>query len=384
MAPADSDLWPLTPERRVKLERLGELLRRHGAERFIGRPLVRADAHDFPEPWRPTLAKLRTLVMRTFWHAYTSAELAFEDARTRNAPLTRTRFTLIAARPGHVTYRLESIGKDDVAGVVAIEVGRAFLALAASDPFREGTSELPSVTDSSLATVLLGLGVLAANAHGAHAAKSPGIAGAGATRAVVVGPIDVGQAGHLLAEDVAMLLAVQDLVRAEPQPAALATLRGPAASYFEVWRDALAPHRDDLRTELGLADLEPQTLTRPDVPPVPDTEDPEPSNRGKRTFRIPSRGGAAHVLAGMALGGAGLLLGVLPGILAIGAGSAIGAAFGGRFWICSSCRTKMKTEVPVCPGCGGTIAGEIAHLDLRLDKEEELDEADRAARRAKP
>lgn len=382
MEPGESDLWPLTPERRVKLERFGELVRRHGAERLIGRPLVRADEHDFPEPWRPTLGKLRALVMRMFWHAYASPEIAIEDDRTRGTPMTHTRFSLVAARPGHVTYRLAEIGKDDVAGRVAIEVGRAFLVLAASDPFREGTSELPSTTDSSLAAVLLGLGVLAANAHGARPAKSRVIAGAGGAGGMA-GPIDADQAGHLLAEDVAMLLAVQDLVRAEPQPAALATLRGPAASYFEVWRAALAPHRDELRAELGVDGLEPQTLTRADAPPVPTTDDPEPSNRGKRTFRIPSRGGTAHVLLGMLVGGAGLAFGVLPGILAIGAGSALGAAYGGRFWICSGCSAKMKTEVAVCPGCGGTIAGEIAHPDLRLEREEELDAADRAARRAK-
>ena len=362
------ELWPLPPERAVKLERLGELARRLGTERFLALPLVRADERDYPDPWEPTLARLRGLVLRTSWLAYTSFEVAIDDQRAHHARATHTRFTLVAAAPGRAEFRLAAIGKDDVAGAVALEVSHAVLALDGGDPFREGGAELPSVTDGSLASVVLGLGVLVANWFATRPRP---------TRTVVAGsPPDItaDTRAELLAEDVAMLLAVQDLVRETPQPDALATLRGPAASHFEVWRAALAPHRDELRATLGLAEVEPRTLERPPAPAVSTVEDREPDNRGKRTFRIPSRGGPLQIFAGMVVGAAGLALGVLPGILLIGAGSAVGAMVGGRFWICSSCATKMRTVVPVCPGCGGTIAGELANLNLRLEREEELDE----------
>ncbi len=62
-------------------------------------------------------------------------------------------------------------------------------------------------------------------------------------------------------------------------------------------------------------------------------------------------------------------------LIALGGG--VGWVWGRRrkYWHCADpeCNRLMKAEVRQCPGCGGTIAAEIASARLRLAKEEELD-----------
>lgn len=38
-----------------------------------------------------------------------------------------------------------------------------------------------------------------------------------------------------------------------------------------------------------------------------------------------------------------------------------------------TCRAFMSGEVPVCPGCGGSIVETIAHAKLRIDRLEQLE-----------
>jgi hypothetical protein len=78
----------------------------------------------------------------------------------------RTQLELLRADEGRVELVVSSIGNDDVAGIVAHEIGRAYIARLASGghPFRTMEDGLPGAADGSLATIALGLGVVAANA----------------------------------------------------------------------------------------------------------------------------------------------------------------------------------------------------------------------------
>jgi hypothetical protein len=74
----------------------------------------------------------------------------------------------------------------------------------------------------------------------------------------------------------------------------------------------------------------------------------------------------------------GLHMGVALGAMAIGFG--IGRAVGGtrRVYLCATCEAFMTATAAVCPECGGTVAGEIAHRRDRLDAEERLEAGERS------
>jgi len=228
--------WPLSDDERFGLERLGELLAQHGAARFLVAPLVRADRHDFPDPWTPTLDHLRALLGRMFWLVQMECELEVELSEAFRLE-RETWLELVEASPGHARFVVGSLGLDDVPGAASHEVGRAILAMSAMDPFRQ-VPELPSTTDGSNGAVLAGLGVLAANV------------------ACYVEKGQVVQRGGLSNDAFGLLLAAQDRVRDIPQPEALATLRDSARDAYREWRDILEPHRDELRALMHLDSLE--------------------------------------------------------------------------------------------------------------------------------
>lgn len=46
---------------------------------------------------------------------------------------------------------------------------------------------------------------------------------------------------------------------------------------------------------------------------------------------------------------------------------------------CATCKSSLEATDSVCPGCGGTIAGDIAHRRDWLDAEERLEAEERRA-----
>lgn len=123
-----------------------------------------------------------------------------------------------------------------------------------------GTGDVPSPRLGSIATLCLGLGVVAANA--AHYDRSAGeVRGQNGYHEHAIVRI-----GGLSVDDLAFLLAVQATVRDDMLPA-LDTLRPTQAECVAAWREVLDDHEVELKRLLGIADdgaFEP--LTRPDEP----------------------------------------------------------------------------------------------------------------------
>ena len=367
--------WPLDAHKRSLLAQLARLIAQHGAARFVEARLVRADLRDFPDPWKRTLPAVRTLLDRLFWHAYLDAEVVIEDARgprvAEHVQLLDSDIDLIEAAHGRVVFQVTEIGNDDVAGLLAHQVGLAFAKQAPESPFREARVE-PTAADGTLAAVFLGLGVLAANSaiYRRHASQLVG--------REVRSEHKIAMAGGLELDDVAFLLAVQDVVREEPQEDALATLSAAAAERFEDWAVALESHHRELSAELGLDDAPSLPLSRTPAPRRTSGDDAPSSklNAGRRVYRVPH-----HLyhreIAGVSLGLLGFLAGLIPGLLTTLAGAVAGRLATPRYFRCSDrdCERVMKGELALCPGCGGAIAMTIAHANERLERDEELDAA---------
>lgn len=370
-------MWPLESHELALLGELAELIRRFGAERFVKHPLVRADLRDFPDRWEPTIPAVHTVLYRLFWHAYIDAAILVEDDRPALPPdhrrLTSSEIELGDAQHGRVVFHVVSIGNDDVAGALAHQVGTAYLLLAPPDPFREA---MPDPTDAagSLAAVFLGLGVLATNSARYDRRVSEIVGNSVLTES------QTATAGGLEQHDLAFLLAVQDLVRAEPQDA-LATLSKVPAELVAARRADLASHRDELRVLLALDDAPARSLTRAAEPPRPaavNDRDLRQFNSGARVFRVPFRSWNPPLLLGT-VGSLAFILNPIVGGAAAVAGLIAGRVMSKPGFRCSdpACDTIAFAELAICPGCGGTVAGTIKHASLRLDAEEEHEQRDR-------
>lgn len=347
--------WPLSADRSELVDELIAVLRRDGGARFVTAPVVCADARDFPGRWTPTVAGASALLRLLCWHAHLDVEVGVEDART-GRPRKRevhTRVELVDASDGRATFRIDAVGNDDVAGLLALQVGRAYVALVGRDPFR-GDTELPDLRTGAIAAVAIGLGVLVANAW-RH------------DRTALAHRRPIRSLAH---DEIALLLGLQALL-CGATPAAFDTLHADAVADAARWRDELAPHRDELAAML---ELSPSPLTRGERPALEvDTPDPPVKfNAGRKEFRAVRREG--HPVLGMLVGAAGFLLGPVGGAFGIAAGGAVGARLGHRYWYCADpdCHRPIAEDAAECPGCGATFVGEIAHQNERLDREDEL------------
>src|SRR5262245_43815595 len=125
--------WPLSHEQRELVAFVGALIARAGAERFTSAHLVQADHRDFPGEWEPTRSAVHALLYRLFWHAHLDVEVELEDHRPRAAPthqmLATSSIELVAAGEGRAVFQIEAIGNDDVAGLLAHQIGAVFLEL---------------------------------------------------------------------------------------------------------------------------------------------------------------------------------------------------------------------------------------------------------------
>ncbi len=393
--------WPLGPDQEQLLGELATLLARGGAWRFRHAPVVAANATDYPDRWEENREGIGRVVTRTMWHAFLDLEAVIEDTREPAARdgkrLRKTVIELVDVDDKQIKLAVSAIGNDDVAGLVSHEIGRAYVAYLSrgGHPFRTAEDGLPELATGSIATVVLGLGVVAANS--ARYDRSAG---------EVVGRTayhehEVAQAGGLDSRDLAFLLAVQATVR-DDVLTALETLRPTQARDVAAWREVLDDHEDELIARLGLAADDDPPATRPAEPPpaiiasVFEETQLTKANYGMRVFRVPESRTTIDTVAGGALGfGAGLVLAIVSAaIIGTGVANLIPLAIptvagvvmgwlrgrGKRFFRCASCRGFVTASDAECTACGGRIAGEIAHANDRLAREEELEEAERAAR----
>lgn len=381
-------MWPLGGEQRGLLDELAILIARGGAWRFLRGPVVAADPSSYPDEWDESLAGVARIVGRTLWHAHLSIATTVEDVRAprqRSKLLRSTGLELARIDGAAAVLELSSLGNDDVAGIVAHEVGRMCVGWLARDggPFRTTeSSELPTRRLGSIATIYLGLGVVATNA--AHHDRSAGeVRGQQGYHEHMIA-----HAGGLPVDALAFLLAVQATVRDDVLPA-LDTLRPTQAEQVAAWRELLDDREAELKQWLGIADataLEP--LTRPSDPtPVMvvhgeiDERDLDKPFVGQSVYRYAhSRkfargafgvfGGTLFGLMGGALchvSGSGLVVTTFAGVIVFMAWGIVTAPVVHR---CATCDTIVGATDASCGGCGGTIIGEIARREDRLEMEE--------------
>ena len=381
--------WPLTTHHEDLLRELARVLAIGGAWRFARGPVVAATARDYPEPWDQSRGALAKVIARTLWHAHLDVAATLEDGRAPTGRdrkhLRETRIELVRADDAGVELVTTSIGNDDVAGIVAHEIGRAYVACMSrgDHPWRSGDHGLPDAATGSLATIAIGLGVVAANA--AHHDRSAGQT-IGRT---AYHEHQIAQAGGLPWHDLTFLLAVQATVR-DDVLAALDTLRPSQAQDVAAWCEVLDDHEDELVQLLELGDMD----TPPERPPVPrevtirasfDEADLARVNLGRPVFRyyagtqLPLYG-ILGAFGGSLLGGAAAAIfgPSLFMLIPIGAATVLGADHGRRkrMYRCATCRGFVTPEAAQCATCGGTIAGDIKHPDERLEAEEALEQAE--------
>lgn len=133
----------------------------------------------------------------------------------------------------------------------------------------------------------------------------------------------------------------------------------------------------------------------PDRPPAPRQVATESSfdeavltkpNHGKRVFRVAETRLRSHAPLGGLLGivggftitslapaGGGVASAIVLGAAVMGfaLGSAVGVTR--HMYRCATCESLLDATAAVCPACGGTIAGDIANRNQRLEAEDDLE-----------
>jgi len=361
---------------------LGEFVARAGAGPLLLPPVEPGKAA-FPDPWAATRAGSSLLLRRLAWHAGLDRAIEVEDRQVGARPTERkpaTRVALVEVRRSAAVFALEFIGADDVAGTLAHEIGVAFAVLhppGGVDPYR--TAEVPAIAvdpdvdleRGSIATVYLGLGVLAANA----ARQNHAVLEGQGFHPLLVAKVGVElEAGYLPASSLTYLVAVQAAVRGEAKPP-----RGLVPDQrreVEAWLEVL--DRSALRTRLGIADDAP-VGERPAPTGFLDTKLEPDAPRDKIGFRWRTNRGGIGLVAGTLLG-IGASIAADPRLMPwLVIGSALGGhLFGRQVRVprCSACATVLEGRAQRCSACGAVMRGDIAHLSDRLAAEEQLQDAE--------
>ena len=367
------------------LATLADLIARGGARPFLLEPIA-PGAAAFPEPWQPTRAGTKLLLRRLLWHAGIDREVEIDDRRFAGALPTEckpaTRVELVEVHAVKAVFALGFIGDDDIVGTLAHEIGTVHAVLHrpdADDPYR--TAEPPVLVADhdhdpergSIATVYLGLGVLAANAAYQQYSSSGKFNGG-----YVPLEYDVLNAGALTMSDLAFLLAVQAVVRDEDTPPE--GLGGPQRDEVAGWIRALAAAGGQaaLCERLGITIAEADAaVSRPEVVRFPDVELEQDAPIAKNAFRWQTHRGGVGLVAGTVLGigfAFGLSRGLMP-FTALG-GATTGHLIGRRVRTprCSACATIVRSDATTCWRCGAVLRGDIHSLNERLVAEERLEQ----------
>jgi hypothetical protein len=366
------------PERREQLlDVLAEYVAQGGAAPLLAPPVVPGEAA-FPDPWEPTLRGLETLLRRLAWHAGQPRAIVVVDERLGAPPTQRkpeTHVELIAVRPGELELTSWFVGEDDVAGTLAHELGVAHAVLVRSgdrDPYRAPEPPQLEVDPEhdlergSIATVYLGLGVLAANAA-FQQYSSPGRFNGAYT------PLeyDVLRAGYVPMSELAYLLAVQAVVRGEPEPPP--GLAPPQRDEVTAWIDALRGRAGALRERLGIA-ADARGEARPEAVPFEDAAR-EQARRRRIAFRWQTHRASEGVITGAILAAATSLYAMPHGLVVFALGGAlVGLSVGRALRIarCSTCATAIALAAAACHRCSATMYGDIARRSDRLEAEDRV------------
>ena len=366
------------PERREQLLAvLAEYVARDGAAALLAPPVVPGEAA-FPDLWEPTARGLETLLRRLAWHAGQPRAIVVIDERlgappTERKPETHVELARVRARELELTSWF--VGEDDVAGTLAHELGVAHAVIARSadrDPYRAPEPpelEVDPERDlerGSIATVYLGLGVLAANAAYQQYSSAGRFNGAYAPL-----EYDVLRAGYVPMSELAYLLAVQAVVRGEPSPPP--GLSPPQRDEVTAWLDALAGRAGELRGRLGIP-ADARGEPRPVATPFEDVLREE-ARRRRIAFRWQTHRAGEGFVAGVLVAAATALIAMPHGLIALLVGGAVlGLSVGRSLRIarCSTCATAQALDAAACRRCGATMYGDIARRSDRLEAEERV------------
>jgi len=375
---------PTAPDRAERDHLLGvlaELIERGGAERFMATPVV-PGTKMFPEPWAATESGISLLLRRLAMHAALGRSIAIEDRRAGAPPTERkpaTRVELVAVSKTEAMFALGFIGTDDVVGTLAHEIGVAHAVMNRPDkagPYRTQEADILEADSSdgalgSIATVYLGLGVLAANAAYQYYSWSGRFNGA-------YNPLEyqVVRATHVPMSSLAYLLAVQAIVRGADGPPA--GLEPPQRDEVVAWLRELRTQGSELRERLGIARGTTASERTPATHFADATliEEPETATR-KTAFRWRTHRGGVGIVAGAVFGvGVAMLIashGASPWLVLGSAGG--GHVVGRRVRVprCSACASVVPPGATRCESCGAVLLGDIASLSERLEAEERLE-----------
>jgi hypothetical protein len=377
----------LAPDQERRLRELARMIAAGGAWRFLRGPVVSASTRDYPDAWKESREGVARALGRTLWHAHVGVEASIVDARAPAMPTTkqlrRSHVELAEAQPGRAVFHITAIGNDDVAGMLAHEVGRAYLSqLDTGAPFRTAPEgELPDAEHGSIAAVYLGLGVVALNGA-RYWRKFSEVRGRS-----TYSEEEWVENGGLSLDELAFLVAVQATVR-DDVLTALDTLHREQADAVAKWREVLDDHEDDLCAMLAVGEVDKETPpARAPAPAKIHLEgefaegDLVRPNVGRPVFRyVETRGGGALIgsfvgfLAGvMTMSGIGVGVGVSAGLIG-------GFVFGRRrrYCRCASCGNFVTPDHRQCGLCGGNLVGEIDSPGDRLDAEEAYEDAQQA------
>ena len=375
---------PEEPDRAQRDQLLGvlaDLIDRGGAERFLAAPVV-PGTKMFPEPWAPTESGVALLLRRLGMHAQLGRRIVIEDRRAGAPPTERkpaTRVELVAVSKIEAMFALGFIGTDDVVGTLAHEIGVAHAVMNRPDkagPYRSQEAEVLEADSGdgargSVATVYLGLGVLAANAAYQYYSWSGRFNGA-------YNPLEyqIVRATHVPMSSLAYLLAVQAIVCG--QTSSPTGLEPPQRDEVVAWIRVLRDQRGELCERLGLAS-DARTIERATVTQFGDAAlvvEPETVTR-KTAFRWRTHRGGVGIVAGAVFGvGVAMLIasrGASPWLVLGSAGG--GHVVGRRVRVprCSACASVVPSGATRCASCGAVLRGEIASLSERLEAEERLE-----------
>jgi hypothetical protein len=379
--------WPLSPPQQRLVAQLAQLIATGGEWRFMRGPVVAASQRDYPDTWEPSRAGVARVIARTLWHAHLDATATLEDLRgpkwADRKRLQRTYLELVSVAHGKLAFAVSAIGNDNVAGTVAHEVGRAFVSqLPVGSPFRGAeSSEVPDPEVGSIATVYLGLGVVALNSARYRRAHGEIIGRSTYTEHEIV------ETGGLPPEALALLLAIQATVR-DDVLTALDTLEKQPAELVAAWRDVLDEHEDELRELLGVTGDACEAPARSPVPREVTIDasiaegDLNRPNIGRPVFRFAETRSVSHSLLGVVVGfGIGVAT-MTPAVMGIGSGvGAVGGFVIGRrkrYFRCASCGDFCTPATVQCRMCGGNLVGEIKDPRDRLDAEEAWEASQRS------
>lgn len=330
-----------------------------GTWRFLHGPVVAAGRRDYPDRWEPSGRGVARALARTLWHAHLDLDVTLEDIRVRRGA-SKTILKLDRIDDARAVFQLVELGNDNVAGILATEVGRAFVARLPRDgsPMR-ATWALPDTSAGTLAAVGLGLGVIATNAS-RYVRAVPDELDDRAT--------EIDRIGGMPSEHLAFLLAVQATVR-DDVVRAIDTLASEHAARVAAWRDVLDDHEAELLRLLEIEGVHDEPIPRPKLPrevriestfvePVvrrPNEGNPVRAHRERYPFTTAFLWClAAFVISALLLStvddGTVMLIGP---VLGWGGGLTYGLVR--KSLRCSACGCFLRARDTTCRLCGGSI-----------------------------